>query len=283
MSKILVTGANGFVGKYLVKALLNAGHEVVSLTSSMGHIAAATTWEYLPKTDAVIHLAAKTFVPDSWDNPAVFFDTNANGTLMALEYCKKHSSKLIFISSYLYGNPTTLPIKESAPIYTPNPYALSKKIAEDYCAFYAENYNVPVVILRPFNVYGYGQPPSFLIPMLIHQMLTDKAFNVKDLEPKRDYIYITDLVEAIVLALAINSFEIINIGSETSYSVAEIIAVIQQIEETDYPVFSDAKKRQAEIMNTLADISKADDLLQWKPKVDMYQGLKTMINIEKQI
>jgi UDP-glucose 4-epimerase len=113
-------------------------------------------------------------------------------------------------------------------------------------------------------------------------MLTEQAFNVKDLEPKRDYIYITDLVEAIVLALAVNHFEIINIGSETSYSVAEIITLIQQIEETDYPVFSDAKKRQAEIMNTLADISKADDLLQWKPKVDMYQGLKTMINIEKQ-
>ncbi|MDI9365823.1 MAG: NAD(P)-dependent oxidoreductase [Flavobacterium sp.] len=277
MSKILVTGANGFVGKYIVKTLLKAGYEVVSLTSNMGHIAAATTWQYLPKTDAVIHLAAKTFVPESWQNPAVFLDTNANGTLMALEYCKKHNAKLIFISSYLYGNPKTLPIKETAPIFTPNPYALAKKIAEDYCTFYAENFNVPVVIIRPFNIYGHGQPSSFLIPMLIHQMITDKAFAVKDLEPKRDYIYITDFVEAVVLALTINSFEIINIGSETSYSVAEIITLMQQIEETNYPVFSDAKKRQAEIMNTLADISKAHQLLHWKPKVNMLQGLQKMI------
>jgi nucleoside-diphosphate-sugar epimerase len=277
MSRILVTGANGFVGAYLTKALTVMGHELVLLSSSMGKIELSSTWLNLPKTEMVIHLAAKTFVPESWKDPVTFFETNTLGTTRALEYCRKHQAKFIFISSYLYGNPDSLPIFESALINTPNPYALSKKISEDICAFYAANYGVPIIILRPFNIYGFGQPASFLIPTLINQLLNQQSFHVKDLIPKRDYLYITDLIDAIVKALPLPGFEIINIGSGSSYAVQEIIDTIQEIAGTAHPVTSEHQVRKEEIMNTVAGISKAATLLNWRPQVSLKDGLSQMI------
>ena len=282
MSKILVTGANGFVGKILCKALKQAHHEVIELQSIAGDITNATTWENIPATEILIHLAAKTFVPYSWKDPALFMQTNAQGTLLALEYCKKHGARMVFISSYLYGNPEILPISENAKIYTPNPYALSKKTAEDYCRFYAEAYDVRSVIIRPFNLYGYGQSDNFLIPEIILQVLNGDSVQVKDLEPKRDYIYINDFIDAIIRCMEVHEFEIINIGSGESYSVAELIQIVQTICGTKLPVISSGEKRQAEIMNTIADISKAKELLHWSPVTSMFDGLHAIIQQYKQ-
>ncbi len=277
MSKILVTGANGFVGKILCKTLTQLGHELIELTSGDGDITAATTWEKIPAVNIVIHLAAKTFVPDSWKQPDLFLQTNTFGTVQALEYCRKHQARMVFISSYLYGNPETLPIPETAKIYTPNPYALSKKTAEDYCKFYADSYAVKVVVIRPFNLYGAGQLTHFLIPEIILQVLKGKEIKIKDLEPKRDYIYITDFIDAIIRSLNINEFQIFNIGSGISYSVGEIIEMVQKICGTDLLVISSAEKRQAEIIDTIADISKAKELLNWVPVTSMYDGLSAIV------
>ncbi len=277
MSKILVTGANGFVGKMLCKALKQANHDVIELQSIAGDITKAMTWENIPATEILIHLAAKTFVPDSWKDPALFMQTNAQGTLLALEYCKKHGARMVFISSYLYGNPEILPIPETAKIYTPNPYALSKKTAEDYCRFYADTFDVRSVIIRPFNLYGYGQSDNFLIPEIILQVLNGDKVQVKDLEPKRDYIYIDDFIDAIMRCIEIEKFEIFNIGSGESYSVAELIQMVQSICGTQLPVISSGEKRPAEIMNTIADISKAKELLHWSPSTSMFQGINAII------
>jgi nucleoside-diphosphate-sugar epimerase len=277
MSKILVTGANGFVGKILCNTLKQLNYEVIELHSSAGDIKDSSTWEDLPACDTVIHLAAKTFVPDSWKYPDLFLETNTLGTLRALEYCRKNGSSMVFISSYLYGNPANLPITETAPIYTPNPYALSKKTAEDICRFYAESYQVNSTILRLFNLYGYGQSENFLIPEIILQVLKGKEIHVKDLEPKRDYIFITDFIDAIVRSIEMNKFEIINIGSGLSYSVAEIIQMIQDICGSKLAVISSSEKRRAEIMDTVADISKAKEILKWTPTTSMYEGLSLIV------
>ncbi len=277
MSKILVTGANGFVGSFLCKALKELQHEVIELTSSDGDIIDPMTWENIPAAEVVIHLAAKTFVPASWKNPELFLQTNTLGTVLALEYCRKHGARMVFISSYLYGNPASLPINELAPISIPNPYALSKKAAEDYCRFYAESFKVNMVIIRPFNLYGFGQSNNFLIPEIILQVLNSNEVHIKDLEPKRDYIYITDFIEAIIKCIDANRFEIYNIGSGISYSVGEIIQMIQDICGTNLPVISSVEKRPAEIMDTIADISKAKELLNWIPKTSMHEGLSLIV------
>jgi nucleoside-diphosphate-sugar epimerase len=282
MSKILVTGAHGFVGKALCKALKQLNHEVIELNSIDGDIIDTKTWEKVPACNTVIHLAAKTFVPDSWKHPDLFIKINTLGTLNALEYCKKYGAKLVFISSYLYGNPSSLPISETATIFTPNPYALSKKIAEDYCRFYADSFQVNTLIIRPFNLYGFGQSENFLIPEIIGQVLKGDPIHIKDLEPKRDYIFVNDFIEAIIRCIDKNKFDIINIGSGISYSVREIIQMIQEICGTELNVINSMEKRPAEIMDTIADISKAKEILDWSPTTSMHEGLSLIIQQSKQ-
>ena len=278
MHKLLITGANGFIGSLLRKQLPKEVYAVTALTRNEGDINQSATWQSVPACDVVIHLASQTFVPDSWHNPAQFIETSSIGTLKTLEYCRKTGAAMIYISSYLYGNPAVLPIPESAPLFTPNPYALSKKTAEDFCRFYHDCFQVPVTILRPFNLYGEGQNSSFLIPMLIDQALNKQAFHVKDLLPKRDYLHISDFINALIACIPLRGFHLFNVGSGISYSVEEIISLIQKIQNTEYPVYSENIQRANEIMNTVADIQLAKQVLQWQPSTSMEEGLRRLLH-----
>ncbi len=174
---------------------------------------------------------------------------------MALNYCKLNCAHLIYISAYLYGIPKKLPINENHPIFPNNPYALSKHLSEKLCEFYSSYYNIAVTVIRPFNIFGPGQRSEFLIPKLIKQILDSNEVRAKDFSPKRDYIYIEDFVDALVKVLGISdNFQVINIGSGKSYSVREIIDIIQEEAETKLPVFSDQEVRENEIDNVCADI-----------------------------
>jgi nucleoside-diphosphate-sugar epimerase len=278
MAKILVTGATGFLGTHLVPQLRVVGHEVVQANSSLGDVAEATTWSHFPPVEVVIHLAGKTFVPDSWTEPAAFVKTNLLGTIAALGYCKKHNSRLVFLSSYLYGNPQKLPTPETAPLIANNPYALSKILAEDACRFYSESFGINITILRPFNVYGPKQPEHFLIPSIIRQVKAGEVIQVKDLEPKRDYVYIDDLVDAIVKAIDLRpGVSIFNIGTGKSYSVAELIKIIQDIKGTKLSVKSSTENRRFEVMNTIADITQAKEVLGWQPQFSLEEGIQALL------
>lgn len=278
MTKILVTGASGFIGKHLVPELYSAGYEVIELNSGTGDISDESTWLMLPQVEVVIHLAGKSFVPDSWSNPSAFIKCNLMGTIFALDYCKRNKARLVFISSYLYGNPEVLPIPETAPLTASNPYGFSKKLAEEACQFYSDKFDVNIVILRPFNVYGPGQPLDFLIPSIIQQVIIGGDVRVKDIEPKRDYVYVSDLVQAILKAIHWKGkFHIFNIGSGVSYSVENLIQMIQEIKKTSIPVNSSGERRKNEIMNTIADITEAKMQLDWAPQWSLVEGLKQMV------
>jgi GDP-4-dehydro-6-deoxy-D-mannose reductase len=276
MSRVLVTGATGFIGTLLVPRLRADGHEIVETARTTGDTADPATWTRLPPADAVVHLAAKSFVPESWDMPGLFMRTNLIGTMEALEYCRRHGARLVFPSSYLYGDVTRQPIPESAPLAAKNPYALSKKLAEEACEFYADRFGIETTILRPFNIYGPGQSDTFLIPTILNQ-LTSREIHVKDLEPRRDYVYVADVIEAVVKAVArAGGFAAFNVGSGTSHSVAELIQCIQEVWGTDLPVRSDGQRRQGEIMETVADISRARQELGWAPRFTLRQGLEAL-------
>jgi Nucleoside-diphosphate-sugar epimerases len=278
MSSILITGASGFIGRHLVAALRVAGHEVVRIDRRAGDVAEESTWSAYPATDVVVHLAGRSSVPDSWADAAAFMKTNLLGTVGALNYCKHHRARLVFLSSYMYGNPSALPIRETAPVVANNPYALSKKLAEETCRFYSERCGVDVVILRVFNVYGPGQADTFVVPYVVRQVRKGQAIRVKDLEPRRDYVYVTDVVEAIVKAVeSPQRFTVLNIGSGVSYSVAELIQTIQDANESNLPVHSAGERRNDEIMNTVADISAAKQQLNWAPRWTLAQGVRQML------
>ena len=158
MVRVLVTGSSGFIGKALCNKLENDKVSFYPVNSDAGDIASPITWQGYPSADVVIHLAGCSFVPDSWNKPADFVNTNILGTQNALDYCKRNKSRLIFISAYIYGIPEALPIKESHSINPSNPYALSKHLAEQLCEFAVSSRQVScVTALRLFNVYGAGQ------------------------------------------------------------------------------------------------------------------------------
>lgn len=278
MGRVLVTGASGFIGRHLVPALRAVGHTVIEANSQSGDISSQSTWTGFPKAEVVVHLAGRTFVPDSWIDPGAFVRCNLLGTIAALDYCRTNGAHLVFLSSYLYGNAQTQPIPETAPLVATNPYALSKKLAEEACQFFSRSFGINVTILRPFNVYGPGQPEHFLIPSIVRQVSAGGTVHVQDLEPKRDYVYVSDLVDAIVLSVRQpRGLRIFNIGTGMSHSVAELVMLIQELKLTQLKVVSAGEKRPDEIQDSRADIASARRELPWTPRVTLEAGIKRVL------
>lgn len=282
MPRILVTGAGGFIGSHLVPRLRALQHEVFAVNRLSGDIAAASTWRVLPDAEVVIHLAGRTFVPESWADPVGFLSTNLNSAVCALDYCMEHNARLVFMSSYLYGVPDALPIAESATLHANNPYALSKKLGEEACRFYSDYFAVSVTVLRPFNIYGPGQDIRFLIPSIVEQIHDGNPVQVQDLEPKRDYVYIDDVIEAFVAAIDHpRRFDVFNIASGTSHSVKEVIDLIQKSSNKNLPVKVVGTRRPQEVMDTRADIARAREILGWFPHWNLDEGIAKILREKK--
>lgn len=280
MSTLLVTGSAGFIGGTLVKALRQAGHLVHEFDMPQGDITSEKA--LLPYADKgiqhVFHLAGKTFVPDSWKDPFGFYQVNVMGTVNVLEFCRKTGASLTYISSYLYGEPDYLPVDENHPVKSYNPYSQSKVMADATCQFYARHYQVPVTVFRPFNAYGPGQPVLFLINEIISKVLNPSipVVEVMDLRPKRDYIYIDDLVRALILSME-KPHGIFNLGSGYSKSVEEIILLVLKYTGIQKPYHSKAVMRPNEIFDLYADIRKAGSVLGWVPQVTFEDGVERCI------
>jgi len=264
-------------------ALRAHGHVPIGLTRANGDVADHVTWTTLPDTDCVVHLAGRSFVPDSWREPDEFIRTNVMGTTRALEYCRRRGATMVFLSSYMYGVPKELPIPESAPIVARNPYALSKQLAEETCRYFAAAFGLGTTVLRPFNIYGPGQREPFLIPHVIRQMQDGTVIRVKDLRPRRDYVYVADVVDGILRSLDGGSgYRVLNLGSGHSCSVAELIAELQRVAGTTLPVVSDEAPRAEEVMDTVADVRAAERQLGWRPHTPLADGLAATLEAAHQ-
>lgn len=279
MTDVLITGGGGFLGKKLISKLKKYNYKYISLNSKDGDINNKETFKSIPEVKFVFHLAGKSFVPKSWHNNDELFNTNILGTRNVINYCKKVDAKLIMASSYVYGPPKRLPINENHPIEPNNPYSLSKWISEQIIEFESKQCNLNAVILRIFNIYGNGQSQNFLIPKIISYIVNNKDIEILDLKPKRDFVYIDDVVDAFILSMSIKDrFQRFNIGSGKSFSVEEIIKMIQEISESELNVISQEKTRRNEIEDVIADISHARNVLKWNPKYTFYEGLKKYID-----
>ena len=278
MTDVIVTGANGFIGRALCDRLKKDGFDVFELSHEDGDITNFSVWDRLPRAQAIVHLAALTYVPDSWKSPTEFITKNVVGTQMALEWCKRSKARMVFASAYVYGIPHSLPICESNPAKPNNPYALSKFLGEQCCEFASHFFGIDTTALRLFNVYGLGQSEEFLIPTIIKQ-ISGNEICLKDITPRRDYVYLLDVVEAFVRALniALSGFHKINIGSGKSYSVAEVADTLQAILGRKLPLRSSAEIRQQEIPDIKADISLSEQLLGWMPSYDLSSGFHDML------
>lgn len=254
---VLVTGAKGFIGTYLVKCLKKKGHIVYQHSHENGDLTDKDSLESYAGIDVIYHLAAKTYVPKSWEIPGIYINNNTAMLINVLEYCRENRTKLVFMSSYLYGEPEYLPIDEKHRCVALTPYHLCKKISEEICLFYSKNFDVDVVVVRPFNVYGKGQNKEFLLPKVYEQVMdaTKDTIQVFTLVPKRDYIYVEDLAEVLVRLLPfIKGFDIFNVGVGKSYNVKEVIDIMQREFNTDKKIVEACTERKNEVMDCIADI-----------------------------
>ena len=276
--RILVTGTNGFIGSHLTKALERDGYSVIRFNSSDGDIAHGVL-DYAA-INHVFHLAARTSVPESWLAPRNFYETNVLGTVNVLELCRSTGASLTYVSSYVYGSPLRLPIDEEHPLCAFNPYSSSKILAEEAARFYAGSFGVPVTIIRPFNIYGPGQTNTFLIPMIIKQALSPDAqsIEVADDRPKRDQLFVSDLVELLLRTMDRGFPRIYNAGSGYSVSIPEIVALVNELLGIAKPCVSRGDGRPSEVMDVIADIGRAQADFGWQPQISLREGLTLTIS-----
>lgn len=296
-ASVLVTGATGFVGPYLVNALaeieanvkilslddcgISLNKEIPELEIIKGDLTKPRTFDGITEgVDFVFHLAAISNVDFAIKNPVKTYNVNVRGTLNLLEEIRKTSvEKLIYISSsHVYGVPQYIPIDEKHPITPREPYSASKAAAEHIVNAYSSTYNVNTAIVRPFNIYGPGQDESFLIPSLIKQASESNVIEVGNLEPTRDFTYITDVIGGF-LKIAEYGSGVYNIGSGIEIKVGDILKKIVRIVNPDIEIRSVAARKRSggvEITRMCADVSKLKEI-RWSPKVGLEDGLKKTI------
>tara|TARA_A100001015_G_scaffold132735_1_gene147266 strand:+ start:591 stop:1568 length:978 start_codon:yes stop_codon:yes gene_type:complete len=295
---VLVTGGSGFIGCHLIKNLLNEGHAVTvidnfstgrkeNLSDSLNKIKLIEAdisirgeWcKAFKNIDWVVHLAALADIVPSIEKPSDYFEANVTGTLNVLDASRKYGiKKLIYTaSSSCYGIPDNYPTTEDQKIDTRYPYALTKYLGEQLVLHYEKVYKIESVSLRLFNVYGTKSRTSgtygAVFGVFLAQKLSGNPFTVVgDGKQTRDFTYVTDVVEAIKKALLAKiSGEIINIGSDNTYTVNELVKLLKG--EVVY-----IPKRPGEPDCTWADITKAKELLGWRPKVSLSDGVKLLLD-----
>ena len=198
--KIGITGHQGIIGGAVAQQMSQEGHEVIKL-DDYTRACATENWsldEYPKALEWVLHFGAKTSISESWKDPFSTHANNFNSTLLALKIAHSSKASFIFMSSYVYGPTQYLPINEQHPVRSVNPYMGSKLLGESLCKQFSEQFKIPLVILRGFNIYGNVLIPGRLISDLIESIKLGKSLVLNDPNPKRDYLYIEDF-KALIL------------------------------------------------------------------------------------
>jgi|APSaa5957512535_1039671.scaffolds.fasta_scaffold15608_1 nucleoside-diphosphate-sugar epimerase len=282
--KILIAGHTGFIGSSLVKELKKKSlFELVCLSRSNGFNLNEKIDLNGAIFDIVINLSAITNIDESWLNPSKYYKNNYLITLNLLEYARVCKAKFIQISSYTYGSPKYQPIDENHPINGYNPYASSKILADQLCESYSQQYDIPVTILKPFNIYGSDQSDRFFIKKMIKNAISGSGekLKIQDLHAKRDYLWIDDFIDAIVKVAKAqeDGFFIYNIGSGVSYSAKEIIKIINlytggvTFDLTENPL------SKLLIQDCICNSNLFSKKFNWHPKVDLKEGIEKMANM----
>jgi nucleoside-diphosphate-sugar epimerase len=277
---ILVTGATGFIGRHLLERLQSLEYPVIVHSTAEGDLARCAL-EY-GDVGHVFHLAGKSYVPDSWADPRGFYETNVLGTVNVLEFCRRSGASMTFVSSYVYGRPLRTPVGEDHPIQPFNPYCHSKVLAEEVCEFYSAQHKLRIAIVRPFNIYGPGQDERFLIPTLLRQALDPASdrIEVADDRPRRDFLFVSDLVNLLVATFEKEASGVYNAGSGNSVGIGDLVRILNGVIPAPKQLVSRGESRPYDIPDLSADIAKAEHELGWTPATDLESGLRMTVASE---
>lgn len=296
--KLLVTGGAGFIGSRIVSQLLAAGHTVTVFDNlSTGHESAVPNGAELVQgdlrdapalqtavmgQDAVIHLAAQALVPESIQDPGKAFDINLLGGQNLLEAMHGAGVKRLVHSSTaaVYGNPVKVPIAEDDLKLPINPYGATKYAFEQLLHAYHSSYGFNVVMFRYFNPYGpteHHDPETHAIPNFIQATLRGQPIPLYwNGEQTRDFFFVDDIARAHIMGLNQDGFHIYNLGSGTAITVRDVVQKIFEITGKTSPI-EDLGERAGDPPRLLADITKVQQELGWKPEVSLSDGLAQTI------
>jgi len=297
--RALITGGSGFIGSHLADLLIQDGHEVVVIDNlsngrldNIHHLIQHKNFKFheldiinfpdikpiFKDIDWVFHLAGMADIVPSIENPKAYYDCNVTGTFNVLESSRAAGvKKMVYAaSSSSYGIPDNYPTPETADIRPQYPYALTKYMGEELMFHWGQTYNLPVISLRLFNVYGprsrttgaYGAVFGVFLSQKIH----NKPFTVVgDGTQTRDFTYVTDVAAAFIKAAQVSAAGVaLNVGSDNHYSVNRLVELLEG--EVVY-----VPKRPGEPDCTFADTTKIHDVLNWQPKVNFEEGVVNML------
>jgi dTDP-glucose 4,6-dehydratase len=306
MKKVLITGASGFIGSHTVESALEKGYSVrvflrYNSTGYVGNLRFlgkklkeieifwgdirdyTSVLRAVKGVDYVIHLAAQISVPYSFQNPIDFAMNNVVGTTNILKASVECGiSKFVYTStSEIFGG-SDEPLNEDSLRIPKSPYSASKVGADAMVKSFFYTYDLNTLILRPFNTFGPRQSIRALIPWIIYQGLRSEKVKLGNLEPKRDFTYVKDTVEGILLALEkeTEGGDEINLGTGRSFSVMEVVEVVSKVLGKNLKVEVEEKfkrPKKAEVFNLIADNSKAKRVLGWEPKWSFEEGVRETV------
>lgn len=301
-SKVLVTGADGFIGSHLVQALTKRGQSVRAFvmynsfgsrgwldTFDIGDVEvvagdirdARSVREAVRGCSVIMHLASLIAIPYSYQCPESYLDTNIRGTLNVLQAVRDLGADVLVhtSTSEVYGTARFVPITEEHPLQGQSPYSASKIAADQMATAFHASFGVPIVTIRPFNTFGPRQSTRAVIPSIITQIaMGKKKLQLGALHPTRDFSYVSDTVNGFIAASQTNAGigEVINLGSNFEISIGDTVKLIAALMKTDVEITADNQRMRpaaSEVERLWADNAKAKRLLGWEPE---YGGLAGM-------
>ncbi len=306
--KILVTGADGFIGSHLTEMLVAKGHQVKALSQYNSF----NNWGWLENVncqgqievlcgdirdshyckhisedvDVIFHLAALIAIPYSYVAPESYVDTNIKGTLNICQAAKENGvARVIHTStSEVYGTAQYVPIDENHPVQPQSPYSATKIAADAMAMSFYNAFDLPVTIARPFNTYGPRQSARAVIPTIITQIATGKKeIKLGDVTPTRDFNYVEDTCRGFIMLAESDATigETINIGSNTEISVGDTLQLIKELMSSDVTFTVDEQRKRpekSEVFRLWCDNKKIEELTGFKSQVDIRMGLQKTID-----
>ena len=302
--KVLITGADGFIGSHLTESLVRRGHSVRAFVlynsfNSWGWLDRCSedvrgnfevfsgdirdpygVKEAMKGCDVVLHLAALIAIPFSYQFPETYLETNVKGTLNVLQAARASEiQKIVHTStSEVYGTAQFVPITEQHPLQGQSPYSASKIAADQLAHSFYSSFGLPVITVRPFNTYGPRQSARAVIPTIITQILSGRSsITLGATSPTRDFSYVQDTVDGFIAAMDSGNGmgEVINLGSNFEVSIKDTARIISNILDFEIEIISDQERIRpdnSEVKRLWADNTKAKEIIGWEPRYGGQSG-----------